>query len=212
MKIITVGNTKGGVGKSTLATNLAVEASLDGKRVLLVDADIQQSSEGFLTERELDDISGITKLTPNLHKVLKEPDYNFDLIIIDAGGRDSFLFRSAIAAADFLLIPTTPSQFDIWSTKDTIAMLEEVRIAKPKLAARMVLNLTIPKTVISQDARKALMDYKDICPLTETTLYSRVAYKYSVVVGQGVSEYEPGGKAAQEIQSLYEELMTIIGD
>jgi chromosome partitioning protein len=212
MKIITVGNTKGGVGKSTLATNLAVEASIDGKRVLLVDADIQQSSEGFLVERERDDISGITKLTPNLHKILKEPDYNFDLIIIDAGGRDSYLFRSAIAAADFLLIPTTPSQFDIWSTKDTIEMLEDVRIGNPELVARMVLNLTIPNTVISHDARKALVDFEEVCPLAETTLHNRVAYKYSVVVGQGVSEYEPNGKAAQEIQDLYKEIMEIIGE
>ncbi len=209
MKIITVGNTKGGVGKSTIATNLAVEAARDKKKVLLIDADIQASSMGFRGLRETDDIKATAILTPTLHKDLTS--FNFDLIIIDAGGRDTGVFRSAILAADFLLLPTKPSQFDVWSTKDTIDILEEVRLYKENLPARMVLNQAIPNTVIGREAKEALKGFKEFCPLTEVTLHNRVAFEQSAGQGLGVSEHEPNGKAAEEIRELYNEIMAIIG-
>lgn len=209
MKIITVGNAKGGVGKSTIAVNLAVEAARDKKRVLLVDADVQASSMGFRGLRETDDIKATAILTPTLHKDLKS--FDFDLIIVDAGGRDAGTFRSAILAADFLLLPTTPSQYDVWATKDTIDILNDARIYKEDLPARMVLNLAIPNTVIGREAREALRDFKEVCPLSETTLSSRVAYRQSIGQGLGVSEYEPNGKAAEEFRRLYEEVMKLIG-
>lgn len=207
-KIITIGNTKGGVGKSTLAANFAVEASKDGLKVLLVDADPQGSTMGFRGLRETDDIAATAITTPTLHKDLK--GFDFDLIVVDAGGRDAGAFRSAITAADFLLVPCLPSQYDVWATGDTIKILEEARIYR-EIKSAMVLNQVIPNTKVGREAREAVQEFAEACPLTETTLFSRVAFKNSLAEGLGVSEFEPTGKAAHEFRALYDEVMKAIG-
>ena len=71
--IVTVGNTKGGVGKTTIAVNLAVEAAKDGKTVLLIDTDPQGSSTAFRTEREKDDIKAVALVSDKLHKDIQLP-------------------------------------------------------------------------------------------------------------------------------------------
>ena len=106
--ILTVGNTKGGVGKSTIACNFSVESALAGKKTLLIDADIQGSSIGFRASREKNDIKAMSITTPTLHKDIK--DFQFDMVLIDVGGRDSAVFRSAIMACDLMIIPVLPSQ------------------------------------------------------------------------------------------------------
>lgn len=207
MKIITVANSKGGVGKSTISANLAVEMVRAGHRVLLVDADVQGSCVGFRGLRETADIKVMSMTTPTLDKDLV--DFNFDYIIVDAGGRDTGVFRSAILAADLLLIPTLPSQYDIWACGDTIEILELCRCRK-NIEARMVLNRIIPNSRIEKGALGALQEFEEKVPLAETKLVSRVAFSESVNCGMGVSEYEPDGKAALEMKSLFEEVMGIL--
>ena len=208
MKIIVVANSKGGVGKSTIAANLAVEFARAKKRVLLVDADVQGSSMGFRGEREAEDIKAMAITEPTLDKDLKYFT-NFDYIVVDAGGRDTGVFRSAILAADLLLIPTLPSQYDIWACSDTIEVLELCRCRKD-IEARIVLNRIIPNSRIEAGTMEALQDFQDKAPLAETKIVSRVAFGESVNQGLGVSEYDPGGKAAQEMQSLFAEIMDIL--
>ena len=118
MKVISVVNQKGGVGKSTIACNLAVNAVLDGKRTLLIDADPQGSSLSFRAIRGADDLKAVSITQPTIHKDIGDFE-NFDLVIIDAGGRDNTLFRSAVTAAakGMLLIPVLPSQYDIWAAE-----------------------------------------------------------------------------------------------
>ena len=89
MKILTIANIKGGVGKSTIAANLAVAAVLDGLSVILVDADPQASSMAFRALREKDDIRAMAITTPTLHKDLKQDVFSADLAIIDVGGRNT---------------------------------------------------------------------------------------------------------------------------
>lgn len=207
--IITVGNTKGGVGKTTLAVNLAVEAARDGKNVLLVDTDPQGSSIAFRAEREKDDIRAIALVSDKLHKDIKEFSAVFDWIVIDAGGRDNAIFRSAVAACDLFLLPVLPSQFDVWAATDAITVFKEIQPFNGMLG-RLVLNMVIPNTIVSVEAQDALAVYKDDIPLLPDHIYSRVAYKASISNGQGVTEYEPSGKAAEEINKIYNKLLNII--
>jgi len=207
--IITVGNTKGGVGKTTIAVNLAVEATRDGKKVLLVDTDPQGSSMAFRAEREIDDIKAITLVSDKLHKDIKEISTAFDWIIIDAGGRDNAIFRSAVAACNFFLLPVLPSQFDIWAAEDAIKAFKEIQPFND-MSGRLVLNMVRPNTTVCHEAREALKTYQEIIPLLHGQLHNRVAYKASISNGLGVSEYEPSGKAAEDMKNFYQELLQTI--
>lgn len=207
--IITVGNTKGGVGKSTISVNLAVEAARGGKKVLLVDTDPQGSSIAFRAEREQDDIRAIALVSDKLHKDIKEFSAAFDWIVIDAGGRDNAVFRSAVAACDLFLLPVQPSQFDIWAAEDAVKIFQEIQPFN-EMQGRIVLNMVRPNTKVCREAQEALDLYLDKLPLVSQRLHNRVAYKTSISNGLGVSEFEPSGKAAVDICGLYNELLFII--
>ena len=136
-KVVSVVNTKGGAGKTTIATNIACRAAIDGYRVLLIDADARQcSSLNFSGVR-----AGDTSLvqfpvvgmpTTAIHLEINKYNDLFDLIVIDAGAGDSGIVRSAILAAIYglLVIPVQPSTFDIWGAEDTLKILNEARIIK----------------------------------------------------------------------------------
>ncbi len=204
--VITVASTKGGVGKSTIAVNLAVEAAKDGKRVLLVDSDIQGSSIGFRAAREKDDIKAMSIITNTLHRDLRDFQ-NFNYIIVDVVGRDTGVFRSALLAADMVIIPVLPSQYDIWAAADNVENIRLARVVK-EFKAYFLFNQVIQGTKISGEATAALEEIigEDGIKLMESQLVSRVAYKNSISKGLGVSEYEPNGKAASEIHALYNEI------
>lgn len=212
--IITIGNCKGGVGKSTTACNLAVAAALDGQRVIIIDADPQKSSldwRNIRADNNLDNITAVGLTTPTLHKDAKAFNSSHDLIIIDCGGRDSATFRSAIMAADLFIMPVLPSVFDIYGTQETLGLLRECRALK-EIEARLFLNQVQQNTLMARDAVQALAEIADEseCSILAARLHHRTAYKNAIATGHGVLESEPKGKAAQEIEALYNEISTII--
>lgn len=207
--ILVIGNEKGGTGKSTITANLAVQALRDNLAVLAIDADTQQSLVDFRSvraEKDLPQFQAVSITKNTIHKDAKNFK-GFDLILIDAGGRDTTAFRSAIMAADWLFIPVLPSQYDIWAAQNTIKILEEARVFKT-IHAGFVVNQVISNTRISQEALEALGDFK--LAVLDTKLCSRVAYKQSIGEGKGVIEYEPDGKAALEVTALWLEIKKLI--
>ena len=213
MKVVTVGNGKGGVGKSTISQNLAVCAMIDGKSVLLIDADSQGSTMNFRAIRETDDIQAVSITQATIHKDINNFS-NFDLIIIDAGGRDNTNFRSAIMAAQhgMLLIPVLPSQLDIWATEDTFKILQEAR-TYVDIDAYTLINRAPTNTNIVKDAREMLgeLALENNITILETAIYARVDFMKSISQGQGVIEFTPNSKAAKEAHALYGEVKTILG-
>jgi chromosome partitioning protein len=183
MRVMTVFNVKGGAGKSTIACNLAVEAVREGQKVLLIDSDTQASSMDFRAARAeneaLPQFQAVAITKSTLHKDIKAFG-DFDLILIDAGGRDTGTHRSAVIACDVLLIPVLPSQYDIWASQGTIEVMEEAATIR-HIKARILLNQVIPNTRVAEEAIEALKAFT--VPLCVTRIHSRVAFKQSIVEG-----------------------------
>lgn len=217
MKVITVGNEKGGVGKSTIACNLAVMAARDGKSVLLVDADSQESAMNFRTlrkaEQKLDDIQAISMAKSEAIFEDVKKFANFDLVIIDTGGRDTVTFRSAILAANggIFLIPVKLGQYDIWSTRNTLDILKQMRAVGVKINAAFVVNQELTShTTLTVEAKEALRQLAEEfnVEIMDNVLFNRVDYSKAVTLGQGVGEFKAKSKAAAEVAALYAETMT----
>ncbi len=207
--IITVGNTKGGTGKSTIATTLAALYAGKKKKTLLIDADVQGSSM-FFSEARAEDLpafSTMANTTNKIHKAIASFDH--DVIIIDAGGRDSQPFRSALIASDLLIIPVTPSPIDLWSTEDVFKMLEELRTAKD-IKAGILLNMVQPGVSITNDVLEILGEYADKYSLFlfMSMIYFRIGFKEAFAEGCSVTEMkgEKFVKAAAEINEFYKEV------
>jgi chromosome partitioning protein len=199
--IIGVLNQKGGVGKTTIAINLAAAYAQSGQRVLLVDADPQGSSLAWSSTREgepLFPVVGMPK--PTLHKELPSIAADYDMVIIDGSPRVSELGRAAIMASDLVVIPVQPSPYDVWASADTVQLIKEAQQFKERLEAVFVINRKIANTAIGRDVAGALANFD--LPICERSLTQRVIYAESAARGLSVLEADPESDAAREILRL----------
>lgn len=218
--IISCISKKGGVGKSTVATNLCVVAAKAGRSVLLVDGDVQRSSCYWGSVRPSDGLFGKVHVvgmpSGNLHRDLKHHSEVYDVIIIDCGGGDSSTLRSSILACGrgviakeggIVLTLLNASQFDLWGLSDTMQTLNDAR-AYADIAGCLLFNGIMPRSNAAKQAMAAASKIEDV-QLLESMLHSRIAYKTAAAAGLGVVESEPRGKAAAEIRALWKELQQV---
>ena len=209
--IITVGNEKGGVGKSTIAINLAVEFTMSGKKVLLIDADIQKSTSMFSNIRReqtgLQEIIVIEKTGGSLDKDVKALESGFDIVLIDTGGRDSIEMRKSMLISDKFIIPLITSQLDAWSFEKIYKLYQEAQVFNEKLKAYVVLNKITAnwKSKEKDEMLEFLKDFQDIVILN-SFLKDRTAYRKAISEGMGVSELNIDNKATAEIKNLFNEI------
>lgn len=211
-KIILVGHEKGGVGKSTMATNIAVELALRKVDVLLLDADPQGTSSRWVERRDQSQLAlplpkvHIAQKLGEVRSAAKDYETRYDVVIIDAGGRDSRELRSAMVAADVIYIPLRPSLPDLETLEHMKEIFDQAKDFNPDLAARAIISMAPSNPMINetQEAREMLSEF-DWLELSPSVLRERKVYRDAFFDGKGVVEMN-NSQAKAEIQILVDEI------
>jgi chromosome partitioning protein len=204
-KVIAILNQKGGVGKTTLAVHLATALARKKRAVILLDADPQGSALDWAAARHGDPLFPVVGLPKSsIHKELPALAASYELVIIDGPPRVYDVARSAIMAADLVLVPVQPSPYDVWAAKEIIDLLTEASIYKPNLRKAFIINRKIANTAIGRDVTEALSEYP--IPVLESAICQRVAFAESATQGLTVYELDPEMLASQEMDTLAEEV------
>jgi chromosome partitioning protein len=209
--IVLIGGEKGGCGKSTIATNLAVRLALDGASVCLIDADPQGTSARFAERR--DERLGAegrgrfacVQRTGDVSATARDMAKNYKICLIDAGGRDSKELRTAMAVCDLLLTPFRASQADIETLVHVDELVGLARGFNPNLQAYAVISMAPSNPVIREvrEAQALLGEFQNLA-LAETIIRDRKVYRDALLEGCGVVEMS-NGQAKAEIDLLTQE-------
>lgn len=203
--IISFLNQKGGVGKTTLAVNVAACLALTGHRVLLVDADKQGSATTWASLREDSDFQVISLARENMARDATQMATDYDHTIIDGPPHAERIARSCIAASDLVLLPIEPSGLSTWASDLTVQQIQEFQEIKPTLKCGFVVSRKIHGTVIGRDIRVMAAD-KGI-PILESEVEQRVGYAEAMTMGKTIFEWLPHSPAVREVVKLTEEAL-----
>ena len=118
------------------------------------------------------------------------------------------LLRSALLAADLVLIPAQPSPFDGWASGEMLKLIEEARIFRPFLVARFVLNRCAARTIIARETAETLAEHEP--PVLAARIGQRVAFADAAQTGRLVAELDDASPAAREITGLAGEVAGLV--
>lgn len=205
-KIITIAQQKGGAGKSTVAAHIAVALFQQGRRVTLVDIDPQGSLTMWHSLRQEKFGKGYTGMNFvsssgwRLGSAVATAKSNSDFIIIDSPPHTETEAKTAIRAADLVVIPMQPSPTDLWATKAT---LDFARLEKKM--ARVLINRNNSSKVARDIASKT-------SEAMTASLGSRVLFSSCFTQGACVTETDPHSQAAFEVKALIDEVLELVGE
>ena len=200
-KVITIAQQKGGAGKTTIAAHLAVAFSQKGKRVTAIDIDPQASFTKWheiRKEKFGEDFTGMNFASISgwrLHNEISAAKHNSDVIIIDSPPHTQTETKTAIRAADLVIIPAQPSPTDLWATDDTMDIVGNERIPHRILLNRVVFNANLTKQISGEFSK-----------VMDTRIGNRVSFASAMVDGRTVTEFLPSSVAAYEIRQLLKEI------
>ena len=222
--IIAVVGEKGGTGKSTIALNMVSYFLLQNKKVALLDADPQKSVLSWADIRRetttgKEQLLAIARTGKYIDREAQALAQDYNIVIIDTGGKDSIEMRKSLLAADFIIIPILPGQFEAWSIQTTIELFAEAQSFNEKLAGAIVLNRVpfIPKLKEKEykemfnfinEVLEEMKDSVNNLFVCQNYLVERIDYKKTLSEGKGVVELE-NSKAKEEFIKLMEEILLL---
>lgn len=208
--IISVTNLKGGVGKSTISQNLAVWFAHQGKSVCILDTDMEQRTSmrwSGLRDAELPYIAVFGVESDQIIRTSAKQADAYDIVIIDGTPQLGKTALATIMASDLVLVPITPSAFDMWSFENFLSRYKEVQAVKEAkdvpFKAYLILNKFTGKTNLDRNVSEIIQDFG--MDVLQTTIGDRVAYRECPITGLGVVEMKEK-KAKAEIEQLGNEI------
>jgi chromosome partitioning protein len=208
--IILVGNQKGGCGKSTTAVNLCAYFATKGRDVMLVDADRQSTATAWVSDRsetKLPLVNSVQKYD-NICKSLIDLGKRYEIVIVDAAGRDSRELRTGMLASDVLLMPFRPSQPDLDVLPKMFEIVAQAKDLNPNLVSCALITMAPTNPSINEitQTKEVFIDYPEIS-LLKNIIYDRKVYRDAMSEGCGVVELN-NKKAADEFSDFAEELLS----
>ncbi len=207
--IIDIAHTKGGVGKSTIATNLAVELHAD-----LLDLDTQNSSIGFARlgpERLIQFIRGQELTKMDLQFLMEYKGVPSRHLVIDSGGYDSEIVRLLLINSDLIITPVAVSQVELMGLQNFDKVIHAAKEVTQNINAYVLFNRVTrfqkkDLELFKHYVTEKITDYK----MLNTQIGDRKPYKDAFAAGLSVCEFNPKSQAADEIRSLVSEIMDIL--
>lgn len=209
--IIVTGGIKGGSGKTTIATHLAILLAQKGSDVLLIDADDQETSFDFSSLRTslnegLVEYTCVKLTGKSIRSEILKMKNKYTDIIIDAGGRDTMNQRAALSVADILLVPFVPRSFDLWTLENVSEVVSEIKQINPTLKAFAFLNRADAKGLDNEGAQDIIRENENLMVIP-VVICNRKAFGNASAEGKAVNELKSTDKkAVLEIQDLYDKI------
>lgn len=209
--VIAILNQKGGAGKTTLAVNLARALQLRGRRVLVADADPQASALAWREASGREDFPTVVGVDRDSFDTdVEAVGAAFDVVLIDGAPRMDRRSQAAIRAADLVLVPVRPSALDVWATAGLLRWIgDRQALTGGEPSAAFVVMQADVGTRLASEAAGALAELG--LPVLTSGTARRIAYAEAAGLGLSVLDYEPGGKAAAEIDALANEILNRYG-
>lgn len=206
--IYTIGGIKGGSGKTTIATNLAVWLTQKGRDVLLIDADDQESATDFtqlrVSEQGKTDFTTVKLLSSAVFQQIPQLQKKYQDIVVDTGGRDTDTQRYALLLAETFLVPFVPRSVDIWTLEKVENLIVQARIQNPALKAFSFLNRADSQGKDNQEAGEVLAQSESL-KFVPKAICNRKAFANATSQGLGAAELKPkDAKAIAELNNLFQ--------
>jgi chromosome partitioning protein len=207
---IAVSSLKGGVGKSTIALNLATCLHRAGHRAIVVDTDPQGTCRMWAAKAAEVEHEGppvVAMDGKTLRRDLERVSKGFDVAVIDCPPRMGAETRAAMLASDLVVMPVIPGAADVWALQETIAVLDEAKQYRDELRAVVVLNRA-DRTTLAKLALQALSELE--VRVLDEVIKNRVAYGEATLAGLGVVDYAPESDAALEVKRFSKAVLAAV--
>lgn len=214
MAILSISNLKGGVGKSTIAQNIAVRLAQMGKKVCIADTDTEQKTTSKWASLRMSDAVSVPVFGISIDKVSQEIlalKSNYDVVVVDGTPALTELTTRIIILSDLVVVPILPGGGDIWALENFLARYEEAKITKEsyggKVSVAVVVNRYSERTTLDREVLNAISEFG--IKVLNTKLSNRVSYREATISGMGANELKDE-KAKLEVEELTAEILQIL--
>jgi chromosome partitioning protein len=216
MSVLAISNLKGGVGKSTVAQNVAVELAQKGVSICIADTDTEQKTSTKWASLRDSSLLSIPVFSISLDKVSQEIlalKQKYDIVIIDGTPALTELTTRIIILSDLVVVPILPGGGDIWALENFLNRYQEAKVTKESYGGKVELAVLInrynDRTTLDREVLSAIQEFG--VKVLQTKLTNRVAYREATISGIGANETKDE-KAKQEIEQLTNEIGIILGN